>query len=113
MQQVDVTGLRSAMRGLKQSIPKSELIKRCKRAMPSEWVKYSTSSSVYKIIRDSKPSVLYDRLEGKRMTWVRIVFLTTRPTEWGDKVSGIASPSFVRSSIHGVVSKSKTMWSEC
>jgi len=53
--------LRVASRDFKRSIPRSELVQRCKRATSSEWVKYSTSFKVIKIMRDSKLLVLYDR----------------------------------------------------
>jgi len=54
--------LRVPTRDFKRMIPRSELVQKCKRATPSEWVKYTTSSKVIKIMRDSKPLVLYDRL---------------------------------------------------
>jgi len=54
--------LRVTTRDYKRMIPQSELVKRCKCATPSEWVKYTTSSKVIKIMRDSKPIVLFDRL---------------------------------------------------
>jgi len=41
-------------RGYRNEISKTELVQRCKQATPKEWVKYLTTSSVVKIIRDCK-----------------------------------------------------------
>jgi len=51
--------LRTACRDYKRKIPKSDLIKRCKRATPCEWVKYLTASRVMKILREKQPKFLY------------------------------------------------------
>jgi len=41
---------------------KTELIQRCTRATPKEWIKYLTASRVVKIIRDEHPCYLYCKL---------------------------------------------------
>jgi hypothetical protein len=38
------------------------LTDRCKRATPTEWVKFSTASRVIKTIRDEEPKLLFDLL---------------------------------------------------
>jgi len=55
--------LRTATRDFKREIHKADLIKRCKRATPNEWARYSTSSKVIKIIRDKSPIHLFNRLK--------------------------------------------------
>jgi len=60
--------LRIATRDFKREIPKTDLIKRCKRATLNEWAKYTTSSKVIKIIRDKRPIYLYNRLNSNLYT---------------------------------------------
>jgi len=54
--------LRIATKDYKRVMHKKELITRCKRATPSEWAQYSTSSKVIKIIRDKCPPIINERL---------------------------------------------------
>jgi len=54
--------LRIATKDYKRVMHKKELMMRCKRATPSEWVQYTTSSKVIKITRDKCPSLINERL---------------------------------------------------
>jgi len=60
--------LRVATKDFKRSIHNNDLIKRCKRATPSEWANYTTSSKVIKIVRDKGPTILYERLTSNLYT---------------------------------------------
>jgi len=54
--------LRTAMRDYAMKFTKTELTSECKRANPSQWARYITSSKVVKIIRDKQPKRLYENL---------------------------------------------------
>jgi len=54
--------LRSACRDYYSNISRHDLTRRCKRATPSEWAKYTTSSIAIKIVRDAKPKYLHETL---------------------------------------------------
>jgi len=60
--------LHVATKDFKRLIHNNDLIKSCKRATPSEWTNYTTSSKVIKIIRDKGPSILYERLTNNLYT---------------------------------------------
>jgi len=54
--------LRVACRDYKHEISKDELMTRCKRATPIQWVRFLTSSKAIKIARNKEPPDLYDSL---------------------------------------------------
>jgi len=54
--------LRSACKDYYSKISRQDLTKRCKRATPLEWAKYTTSSIAIKIVRDTKPKHLHEIL---------------------------------------------------
>jgi len=53
---------RVACKDFTNLLSKDELMTRCQRATPIQWVKFLTASKVIKIIRDEQPKSLHDRL---------------------------------------------------
>jgi len=51
--------LRVALFDFEKRLSKNELSKRCKRATPSEWVRYSLASTVLKVYKHREPFYLY------------------------------------------------------
>ena len=54
--------LRTAKRDFKLVLKRNELTKICERATPEEWSKFITSSRVIKTLRDTQPTILYQKL---------------------------------------------------
>jgi Reverse transcriptase (RNA-dependent DNA polymerase) len=55
--------LRSACKDYHFNLSRDELSKRCQKATPNEWSRYSTASVAMKVIRDKTPKVLHDILK--------------------------------------------------